>query len=210
MAVLRRRGWAQNHAESVSSLASRAMLPPRHRPGRRNGDGPDCPGPRRDASRGKFIFGSGIIRRSAFSALDGMRPFSVGSASIFSQNSSGIFQPFDRGFAKGGVMLGQHERHAAAFEAPAIAFENRFRSLLRRDVQMIGGDGQMSAGGQANQVDRVGQPADFVEIVDAPDQPAFDVAPGAEVFDVQIADRRAASGALPDSAASSGQVCAQR
>ena len=37
---------------------------------------------------------------------------------------------------------------------------------------------------------------DFVEIVDAPDQAALDVAPGAEVLDVQISHRQHPRGAI--------------
>ena len=56
-------------------------------------------------------------------------------------------------------------------------------------------NGNVRAGGQAHQIDGIRQLVDFVEIVDAPDQAAFDVAPGAEIFDVQIADREHTRGA---------------
>ena len=56
-------------------------------------------------------------------------------------------------------------------------------------LQLLGIDGEMRAGGQAHQIDGVGHAADFVEVVHAPDEPAFDVAPGAEILHVQIAHR---------------------
>lgn len=46
----------------------------------------------------------------------------------------------------------------------------------------------MSADGKADQVDGIGHGPGFVEIVDTPDEAALDVAPGAEVFYVEIAD----------------------
>ena len=45
------------------------------------------------------------------------------------------------------------------------------------------------ASGQSNQVDRVREREGFVEIVDAPDQTALPVAPGAEVVDMKVANR---------------------
>src|SRR5581483_4392296 len=41
----------------------------------------------------------------------------------------------------------------------------------------------------SNEVARVGRVAHLVQIVYAPDQPSLDVAPGAEILDVQVADR---------------------
>ena len=45
----------------------------------------------------------------------------------------------------------------------------------------------MGANGETYQIDGVGHGPGFVEIVDAPDEAAFDVAPGSEIFDVEIA-----------------------
>ena len=46
----------------------------------------------------------------------------------------------------------------------------------------------MGTDGQAHQIDGVGHGPSFIEVVDTPDEAAFDVAPGAEIFDVEIAD----------------------
>ncbi len=51
-------------------------------------------------------------------------------------------------------------------------------------------NGQPRAGGQPHQINRVGQGIGFVEIIDAPDQPALGVAPGAVIFHMQIPHRQ--------------------
>ena len=53
---------------------------------------------------------------------------------------------------------------------------------------MLGFDGQMGADRQADEIVGVGHGMGFVEIVDAPDEAALDVAPGAEILDMQVAD----------------------
>ncbi len=55
---------------------------------------------------------------------------------------------------------------------------------------MLAGNREICAGGQADQIQRVWSGPRFVQIIHAPDEPAFLVAPGAEIFDVQIADRQ--------------------
>ncbi len=44
------------------------------------------------------------------------------------------------------------------------------------------------AGREANQIERIRHDGGFVEIVDAPDKTAVGVAPGAEIFQMQVAD----------------------
>src|SRR2546427_694369 len=77
----------------------------------------------------------------------------------------------------------------------------RARRALRpipRSRQTAGGRGcrrprgEAGAGGKADEIVRVRQLAQFVEIVDAPDQTPLGVPPGAEVLDVQIADGQTA------------------
>ncbi len=51
----------------------------------------------------------------------------------------------------------------------------------------------------------------FIEIVDSPNQAAFEVAPGAEIFHVKVAIPTASTlGARESSGQTSGQTCAQR
>ena len=49
--------------------------------------------------------------------------------------------------------------------------------------------GEADARGEADQIEQIGHDGGFVEIVDAPDQAAVGVAPGSEVFRMQVADR---------------------
>ena len=48
-------------------------------------------------------------------------------------------------------------------------------------------DGEKRTGSQSYQVIGVGQHSRFIEIVDAPDQPAFDISPRTEILDMKIA-----------------------
>jgi hypothetical protein len=82
----------------------------------------------------------------------------------------------------------QHHRSAAFVQAVAVALDDRFAGALERDAEARLLHGDEHARRQAYQILRVGQQHRFVEIVDAPDEPAFRVAPGAEVLDVQVAD----------------------
>src|SRR5580704_7350581 len=84
-------------------------------------------------------------------------------------------------------MLSKNERCAAFGDRIAIAFFDRGRGTLACKCQVFGLDGEVGTGHQANQIDRVcGRPG-FVEIVHTPNQTAFDVPPGAKIFDVQVA-----------------------
>ena len=73
-------------------------------------------------------------------------------------------------------------------DAFAIAFEHGAADVFAFEGKTSGFDGEVGADGEADQIDGVGHGPGFVEVVDAPDQAAFDVAPGAEIFDVKIAD----------------------
>ena len=85
------------------------------------------------------------------------------------------------------MVLGKNQRPASLRQALDVALEDGPAGLLGLYLQMPDGDRQVRAGRQAHQIDRVGKPVCFVEIVDAPDQAAFDVAPGAEILDVEVA-----------------------
>jgi hypothetical protein len=86
------------------------------------------------------------------------------------------------------MIFGEDEGFTAGFERVAIAFFDGLGGLPFGDAEMFAGDGQIGAGSKADEIDGVGSGGDFVEIVDAPDEAAFGVAPGAEIFDVKIAD----------------------
>ena len=92
--------------------------------------------------------------------------------------------------AQFGVLLFEHERLARPdADRLAIAAQDRGAGLAGADRQRRIALGEQRAGREAHQIDRVRHRLRFVEIVDAPDQPAFGIAPGAEILDMQIADR---------------------
>ena len=121
----------------------------------------------------------------------------------------GVAQNARNHMAQPVVLFRHNEGNAAAFEALFVAAEDGIAGVLGRDLEARFADGNVRAGGQAHQIDGVGQLVDFVEIVDAPDQAAFDVAPGAEIFHVQIAHGEHVRGAA-SSAQTLGQSCIQR
>ena len=46
----------------------------------------------------------------------------------------------------------------------------------------------MCAGGQPDEIGGIRKAASFIKVVDAPDEPAFHVAPGSKVLNVQVTD----------------------
>jgi len=86
------------------------------------------------------------------------------------------------------MIFPKHESAAFLAHALAIAFEQGSADILPFEGETSGRGGEVGADGEADQIDGVGHGPGFVEIVDTPDEAAFDVAPGAEIFDVQIAD----------------------
>src|SRR5208283_4669308 len=86
------------------------------------------------------------------------------------------------------MVLGENERPAAPGDGIAIALLDGARGFLAGEGEVLFIDGQIGAGKQANEVHGIGGGPSFIEIVDAPDEAALEVAPGAEIFDVQIAD----------------------
>ena len=86
------------------------------------------------------------------------------------------------------MLFAQHEGASLFAHGIAIAFEQGTANVLAFEGEASGLGGQMSTDGEADQVDGVGHGPGFVEIVDTPDESAFDVAPGAEIFDVKISD----------------------
>ncbi len=96
-----------------------------------------------------------------------------------------LVQSLRRQGAECRVVFGERERSAACLQGFPIAFEKRGDGGLgpaaRRNEQR--------AGGEADQVVGVGQAPCLVEIVDAPDQAALGIPPGAEVLDMEVTDR---------------------
>jgi len=104
-------------------------------------------------------------------------------------------------------MLLQDVGVAPAGNRLLIALEDRVRRALGVDRERVLADREVGAGGETHEVVRVRQGMRLVEVVDAPGEPALAVAPGAEVLDVEIADREDArrlrelgAGLRPDAA----------
>ncbi len=86
------------------------------------------------------------------------------------------------------VLLAQDEGLALFVEAFAIAFEECNADIFPLNGKASGFDREVRADGEADEIDGVGHGPGFVEVVDAPDEAALDVAPGAEILDVKVAN----------------------
>jgi len=119
---------------------------------------------------------------------DGGFGFEGGKGVYFLPEMDGIAEFSFSDAAEPLMPFSQHERATFFLQAFAIAFEHGAANVLAFEGETSGFDGQMGADGEPHQVDGVSHGPGFVEIVDAPYESAFDVAPGAEIFDMKIAD----------------------
>ena len=87
------------------------------------------------------------------------------------------------------MLASEHPWRATRFEAGFVSRQNRRARIALVNLQLRAVDGEMCTGREADQIDGPRHAAGFVEIVDAPDQPALGVAPRSEIFYVQIAHR---------------------
>src|SRR5258708_3075724 len=86
------------------------------------------------------------------------------------------------------MMFRQDKRFAAGCESVAIALFDGLGCFTACEAEVFSGDRQVGAGSEPHEIQSVrGWPC-FVEVVDAPNQAAFLVAPSPEVLDVQVAD----------------------
>ena len=179
---------AQIHAEGVSCLASRTTCAPSQvaRASKRG-----CPRLPRPAMRDlEFIIHGAEAAWSGVQAsahLGEACPYIADTRRIFSQKTHWIAQLAEGQQAQPPVVFGENEWAAALCQAIAIALLDGFACFLACQRKVLFLDGQICAGQQPNQVRGIRRGPRFVEIVHAPDQPAFQVAPGAEILDVQIA-----------------------
>src|SRR5689334_2703099 len=79
------------------------------------------------------------------------------------------------------------ESGSRPFETVAVPIDERSRDRAVGDRQV---GREAGAGREPDQVVRIGDDRCLVKIVDAPDQPRLGVAPGAEILQMQIADRQ--------------------
>src|SRR5450631_964643 len=78
------------------------------------------------------------------------------------------------------VVLAQHERQTLLVEALVVAPENCVADIFPFERQVADLSGQVRTDGEAHQIVGIGHGMGFVEIIDAPDQTALRVTPGAE------------------------------
>ena len=82
----------------------------------------------------------------------------------------------------------EQQRGLRVVEPFAISLEHGIGRRPIVDVLMASWR-KLDAGDETDQIERVGHPGCFIEIIDAPDQAAVGVAPGSEIFQMQVADR---------------------
>src|SRR4029077_4460781 len=78
----------------------------------------------------------------------------------------------------------EYECRASAGESSFVTVENSVASVLGSNAQVFASYGQMCAGGQPDQVDGIRKFIRLIKIVNAPNEPAFHIPPGAEVLHV--------------------------
>src|ERR1039457_6884962 len=174
---------AQKHAEGARALASRATLPPRQSAIATYRSRPRLPSPATRCTMCQSSPFSGIMLSMALRAPAGRFLLLCGERVQLLPECLRRVQPLRRHGAERDMVLGQRERSSAGFERFPVPLQQR----IDGGFGAAGRRRQQRAGGQANQIDGVRQAPRFVEIVDAPDQAAFDIAPGSEVLDMQVA-----------------------
>src|SRR5262245_13451345 len=92
----------------------------------------------------------------------------------------------ERHFAKMRVSFFENKWLAASLEEFGITVKHRSCSASGINGESIFALGEDRARHQAHEVRRVGHTGDLIEIIDAPDQPPFFVAPSAEIFHMQV------------------------
>jgi hypothetical protein len=85
------------------------------------------------------------------------------------------------------MMFGQDEGFAASRKPVTVTLLDCFGGFTPGHTQVLGCDRQVRACREADQVEGVRRRKGLVKVIYAPDQAAFFVAPGTEIFDVQVA-----------------------
>src|SRR5262245_22282332 len=87
-----------------------------------------------------------------------------------------------------GLFFGENEGTPAGTETVMITVENERGRAFRGKTKTAVPNGDENAGDEADKVVGPGQLEGFVEVVDAPGETAFFVAPRSKILEVQIAD----------------------
>jgi hypothetical protein len=90
------------------------------------------------------------------------------------------------------VILFEDKCLAAGSKRLGIAFEHGRRRGVVVNGEAVLSLGEHGAGDQPHEIDGIGHAGDFIEIVDAPNEPALGIPPRAEILHVKIADREQA------------------
>src|SRR5947209_2546095 len=86
------------------------------------------------------------------------------------------------------MLPSQYPGVTSGLQARSVAIENLTACFVMGNLEMTRVDGQVGARGKTHEIDSVRHQSDFIEVVNAPYQARFGVAPGAEVFHVKVAD----------------------
>jgi hypothetical protein len=95
-----------------------------------------------------------------------------------------------RHFTKMRVAFFEDERLAISLEEFGIAFKHRSCSASGINSESVFALGEDRARHKPHKVHRVGHASGLIEIIDAPDQPPFFVAPSAKIFHMQVPNRQ--------------------
>src|SRR6266481_1142557 len=99
-----------------------------------------------------------------------------------------VAKPARSGVTKQRVLFRKDKRFSATFERLGIAIKNGFASADGRGREMANFDCDRCARRETNEVLGIRQRESFVEIVYAPDEPAFGITPRAEIGYMQVSN----------------------
>src|SRR5215510_396572 len=97
------------------------------------------------------------------------------------------------------MLFAKYERTASESDALQIPVEDGVAGFTSADREMLGFNCQQRARRKSDEIVGVGQQMGFIEIVDAPYQPAFRIAPCSKILNVEIPDRQQSWGLGLDS-----------
>jgi len=131
-----------------------------------------------------------------------------GRPAIFARNAQGRAIPQGHQ-TQPLVLFGKDERLPTPLYSGTVARLYSLGSVAAAQAQVLLLDGQIGAGGEAGEVNRVSGGPGLVQVIDAPDEAAFEVAPGAK-FSMWRSPTASTEGAAARSWQRCGQSCSQR
>jgi hypothetical protein len=134
-----------------------------------------------EASRRQEMFDS-------VDCADGSFSFQRRKRVDFLPEANGISKLTCGNCAEPGVLLAKDEGTSLFAQAFTIAAKNGVADIGAFDWKASGLGGEVGADGEAHLIDSVSRGPGFIEVVDSPDEAAFNVSPGPEVLDMEIAN----------------------